>query len=64
MLIFFPPQKYVSELSTVRDCVETCVEKGKETELRHFLILAFPEPKLKHALAKSNFTFAKHDIHA
>lgn len=21
-------QKYVSELSTVRDCVETCVEKG------------------------------------
>lgn len=31
---FFLPiflQKYVSELSTVRDCVETCVEKGKRT---------------------------------
>lgn len=64
---FISLQKYVAQLSTVRDCVETCVEKGKEAQ--HFLI--FPPIKSRYsgdairsrALEKSNFTHeTKHDF--
>lgn len=38
----FPLQKYVSELSTVRDCVETCVEKGKQMIWHETIKLLLP----------------------
>ena len=31
VVVSYLPQKYVSELSTVRDCVESCEEKGQLT---------------------------------
>lgn len=71
--LFIPLQKYVAQLSTVRDCVETCVEKGRKRQTALWRFLIFLPIKFRYSgdairsweLEKSNFTHeTKHDCHA